>query len=118
MRQSAATAVSLDAFDARRSQALRKELPGLEAAFDEHLMRRYLQATLFEDDGHRYIIERCDRGKAAYVPDEGCVVQYAIEVRDRTRGLVSRALVSGRLFATARALRTHFESCLTLAAAM
>ena len=45
MGRSAATAASLDAFDARRSQELREELPGLEAAFDKRLMRRHLQAA-------------------------------------------------------------------------
>ncbi|TMB12956.1 MAG: hypothetical protein E6J71_23455 [Deltaproteobacteria bacterium] len=118
MGESAATTSSLDVFDARCSQALREELPGLEAAFDEGRMRGHLQAALFEGDGHRYIIERCDRGKAAYVPDEGCVVRYAIAVRDHVGGLVTQALVSGRLFASARASRMHFESCLALAAAM
>ena len=39
MGRSAATAASLDAFDARRSQELREELPGLEAAFDKRLTR-------------------------------------------------------------------------------
>jgi len=54
----------------RCQQALREELPGLEAAFDERQMGRHLQGALFEGDD-RYIIERCDRGKAAYVPGEG-----------------------------------------------
>jgi len=51
-----------DALDPRRSRALREELPGVHDAFDERLMRRHLQAGLFEDDGHRYLIERCERG--------------------------------------------------------
>ncbi|TMI00438.1 MAG: hypothetical protein E6H46_12505 [Betaproteobacteria bacterium] len=117
MGQSGATAASLNAFDALRSKALREELPGLEAAFDERQMGRHLQGALFEGDD-RYIIERCDRGKAAYVPGEGCVVQYVIEVRDQACSLVRQALVSGRLFASTRASRMHFESCVTLAAAM
>jgi len=108
-----------DALDPRRSRALREELPGVHDAFDERLMRRHLQAGLFEDDGHRYLIERCERGKAAYVPGEGCVVRYAIEVRDRVRSRVTPALVSARLFPSARSSRIHFESCLTpLAVAM
>src|SRR5439155_385078 len=108
-----------DALDPRRSRALREELPGVHDAFDERLMRRHLQAGLFEDDGHRYVIDRCERGKAAYVPGEGCVVRYAIEVRDRVRSRVTPALVSARLFPSARSSRIHFESCLTpLAVAM
>jgi len=108
-----------DALDPRRSLALREELPGVHEAFDDRLMRRHLQAALFEDDGHRYLIERCERGKAAYVPGEGCVVRYAIEVRGRVGSRMTPALVSARLFPSARSSRVHFESCLgPLAAAL
>jgi len=110
---------SLGALDPRCSRVLRAELPGVRDAFDEGLMRRHLQASLFEDGGHRYIIGRCERGKAVYVPGEGCAVRYAIEVRHHVGRLVTPALVTARLFQSARAARAYFESCLgPLAAAV
>ena len=83
---------SLGALDPGCSRVLRAELPGVRDAFDESLMRRHLQASLFEDGGHGYIIGRCERGKAVYVPGEGCAVRYAIEVRHHVGRLVTPAL--------------------------
>jgi len=106
----------VDALDPR---VLREEVPGVAEAFDERLMSRHLQAALVEGGGQRCLIERCVRRQAVYVPGEGCVVRYAIEARDRVRGLVTPALVSARLFPNARSSRRHLETCLRpLAAAV
>ena len=86
----------VDALDPRHSRALRGELPGIEQAFDEGLMRQHLQAALLGTDG--YSIGRCARGHAVYEPGESCVVRYAIEVGDRAGRAVGQALVTVRLF--------------------
>ena len=74
----------LDAVDPRRSAAFRDELPGVDAAFDEVLMQRHLQAALLGENGNGNVIARCVRRQAVYVPDHGCVVRYALEVCDRS----------------------------------
>jgi len=115
---SAATAPIVADRDLCRSPALRAELPGLEDAFDERVMRGYLHATLFED-GRRVVIERCERAQAMYAPGEGCVVRYRIEARDRSSGSVAPALAIAHLFADPRSARSYLQSRLApLAGAM
>ena len=95
--------------DPSRSPALRAELPGLEDAFDERIMREHLHATLCEGE-RRGVIERCERAQAVYAPGDGCVVRYQIQVRDRSSSAVIPGLVIGRLFADPRSAYTHLES--------
>jgi hypothetical protein len=104
--------------DLWRSPGLRAELPGLEGAFDERVMRGHLHAALFADE-RRAVIERCERAQAVYAPGDGCVVRYRIQVRDRSNGLVAPALVIGRLFADPRSAHAYLDSRLApLASAM
>src|SRR5216117_889325 len=63
--KSAASAPIVADRDLCRSSALRAELPGLEGAFDERVMRGHLHATLLEDE-RRVVIERCERAQAVY----------------------------------------------------
>ena len=95
--------------DPSRSPALRAELPGLEDAFDERVMRGHLHATLCEGE-RRGVIERCERAQAVYTPGDGCVVRYRIQVRDRSSGAVIPGLVIGRLFADPRSAHTYLDS--------
>src|SRR5881409_1031930 len=81
-------------------------------------MRGHLHATLCEGE-RRGVIERCERAQAVYTPGDGCVVRYRIQVRDRSSGIVTPALVIGRLFADPRSAHTYLESRLApLAGAM
>src|SRR5436190_18986273 len=107
--KSAASAPIVADRDLCRSSALRAELPGLEGAFDERVMRGHLHATLLEDE-RRVVIERCERAQAVYAPGDGCVVRYRIQVRDRSSGSLAPALVIGRLFADPRSARTYLQS--------
>jgi phosphotransferase family enzyme len=109
----------LDAIDLLRSAPLRNELPGVEAAFDETVMRRHLQAALLGKSGNGNAIARCERRQAVYDPDHGCVVRYALEVCRGTGRPLGQALASACLFPSARSSRRYFETRLRpLAAAM
>jgi hypothetical protein len=109
----------LDAIDLLRSAALRNELPGVDAAFDETVMRPRLQAALLGKSGNGNMIGRCERRQAVYEPDHGCVVRYVLEVCHGTGRPLGQALASACLFPSARSSRQHFESRLRpLAAAM
>ena len=108
-----------DAIDPLRSRALRDELPGVDAAFDETVMRRHLQAALLGEKKNRNTIGRCERRQAVYEPGQGCVVRYALDICDRAGRPLGPALASVCVFPSARSSRQHFETRLRpLATAM
>ena len=92
------TALTRDLLDPRESAVLRRELPGLVAAFDEQRMREALQAALFHADRPRAALASCEVEQATYILDEGVILRYALTVRDGETGAEREALVSGRLF--------------------
>jgi Phosphotransferase enzyme family len=106
-----------DAMDSLPSTAFRHELPCVDDAFDATVMQRHLQAALLNGNGN--VIVRCERRQAVYEPDNGCVVRYALDVRDRAGRPLGPALASACLFPNTRSSRDHFEKRLRpLAAAM
>ena len=62
-----------EALDPRSSAAVRAELPGLDAAFDETRMNALLRKALrCADSGTRFV-----RKQAVYIPGESAIVRYA-----------------------------------------
>jgi hypothetical protein len=84
--------------DPLNNPALKHELPGLTAAFDEQHMRVALQATLFEPNSVLRTIERCEVDQATYVPGECVILRYILSLKDRQTNQSQDVLVSGRLF--------------------
>jgi hypothetical protein len=80
--------------DARSSTVLLRELPGLATALDMVAMRANLQGALV---GNASIVERCTLGKALYLPTEGCILRYELEIRG-DNGSCGRYIVGARLF--------------------
>lgn len=105
-------------FDPLHSAALKRELPGIDAAFDAPTMREYLQTAFFGKHNPNYTIERCVPGKASYLGGEGCVLRYQLEVRDRLSGQTLSPLVNARLFSNqiscALYLRDHLSPLASL----
>jgi hypothetical protein len=77
---------------------LLKELPGLEAAFDETAMRDHLQVALFGGPGSRWNLERCEPDRPLFIPGEGCSLQYECRVKDAADGELNDPIVIGRVF--------------------
>ena len=77
---------------------LLRELPGLEAAFDESVMRGHLQAVLFGGPGSRWTLERSEPDRPLFLAGEGCTVQYDCRVKDAADGELLDPIVVGRVF--------------------
>jgi len=80
--------------DLLRSPSFRHELPRLGEALDPEAMTPLLQKLL----AGGWVVERCAPGKALYVPGEGCVLRYRVELRDTASGRTAEHLVGGRVF--------------------
>jgi ATP-binding cassette, subfamily B, bacterial len=94
--QAASADVATDelSVDARQSRVLLRELPEVATAFDEDAMRERLERALLYSG---YVVERCTLDKALYLPAEGCLVRYELEIADGV-GSSGRYLVGGQLF--------------------
>jgi hypothetical protein len=103
--------------DPLRSEALRRELPGLAEALDEELMRGRLQALLFGADAPTQI-ERCNPGQAIYLGGDVCGLRYELELRDRESGAAWSHLVLGRVFRDRAACRSFMDTKLGPVAAL
>ena len=76
---------------------LLKDLPGLEAAFDESVIRGHLQAALF-GAGSRWTLDRAAPDRPQFLAGEGCTVQYQCRVKDAADGELYDPIVVGRVF--------------------
>jgi hypothetical protein len=84
--------------DPLNNPALKQELPGITAAFDEKNMRMALQAALFEPNSVLRTVERCEVDQATYVPGECVILRYILSLKDRQSNQIQDVLLSGRLF--------------------
>jgi Phosphotransferase enzyme family len=84
--------------DLLSNPVLRKEIPGIEEAFDEPQMRQYLNRVLLAESGGRYTVQACVPGHATYLPGGRCLLRYEIELHDHDGGNAIPAVVNARLF--------------------
>jgi hypothetical protein len=105
--------------DPLNNLALKQELPGITAAFDEQHMCMALETVLFESNNHRSIIERCEVDQATYVPGECVILRYMLSLKDEQTNQIQEVLVSGRLFPNQPACDAYIQERLwPLVAAM
>jgi phosphotransferase family enzyme len=95
-----------EALDPRSSAAVRAELPGLDAAFDETRMNALLRKALrCDDSGTRFV-----RRQAVYVPGECAIVRYAAAGSLDPGEPSLPAIVSVRVFPSSELARSHLAS--------
>jgi len=88
---------------------LLQDLPGLEAAFDEDVMRAHLQAALFGGTAGRWTLDRAEPDSPMFLPGEGCTVQYQCRVKDAADGELYDPIVVGRVFRARGAAATYMR---------
>ena len=86
-----------------------KDLPGLEAAFDEDVIRGHLQAALFGGAGGRWTLDRAEPDSPLFLPGEGCTVQYECRVKDAADGELYDPIVVGRVFRDRRSCANYMR---------
>jgi hypothetical protein len=97
-----------EALDPRSSAAVRAELPGLDAAFDETRMNALLRKALrCDDSGTRFV-----RRQAVYVPGECAIVRYAAAGSLDPGEPSLPAIVSARVFPSSELAGSHLASSL------
>jgi hypothetical protein len=84
--------------DLLSNPVVRKELPGIEEAFDGPRMKEKLNSALVAEAGGRYTIQACIPGHATYLPGGRCLLRYEIELVADDDGQRIPALVNARLF--------------------
>jgi hypothetical protein len=95
-----------EALDPRSSAAVRAELPGLDAAFDETRMNALLREALrCDDSGTRFV-----RRQAVYVPGECAIVRYAAAGSLDPRESSLPAIVSVRVFPSSELAGSYLAS--------
>jgi hypothetical protein len=87
---------------------LLKDLPGLETAFDEDVMRGHLQAAIF-GAGSRWTLERCEPDRPMFLPGEGCTIQYDCRVKDAADSELYDPIVVGRVFRDRASAATYMR---------
>jgi hypothetical protein len=101
-----------EALDPRSSAAVRAELPGLDAAFDETRMNALLRKDLrFHDSGMRFV-----RRQAVYVPGECAIIRYSAMGSLDPGEPSLPAIVSARIFPSSELAESHLTSTEGLAA--
>lgn len=100
MRLSTGSDLGLDHADVDllSNPVVRKELPGIEEAFDGPRMREHLNNVLVAEAGSRYTIQACVPGHATYLPGGRCLLRYEIELLANDDDQAIPALVNARLF--------------------
>jgi phosphotransferase family enzyme len=95
-----------EALDPRSSAAVRAELPGLDAAFDEARTNALLRKALrCDDSGTRFV-----RRQAVYVPGESAIVRYAAAGSLDPGEPSLPAIVSVRVFPSSELAGSHLAS--------
>ncbi|MCX6047352.1 MAG: ABC transporter ATP-binding protein, partial [Chloroflexi bacterium] len=98
------------------SPQLLKQFPSITTALDPEAMRLCLQTALIGPLRSRaYTITRCTIRKASYQTSEGCMLAYAIEVREHATGQTWSSLLLARLFATPYSAKDYLQQLLPLA---
>jgi len=103
--------------DPSASPQLQRELPGLNAALDEHLMRGNLQVLLLDRTNSHHTIASCELDQATYAADIGVVLRYLIGLQNEAGSPAGEYLVTGRLFADQAACDSYLRDHLLPAAA-
>ncbi|RPI27617.1 MAG: ABC transporter ATP-binding protein, partial [Chloroflexota bacterium] len=102
--------------DLARSPSMLSKLPALATAFDPEIMKQTLQRVLFGKDNNTsssYYIETCTPGKAIYLPENVCNMQYSLKVKDPNSGELFKTIVNARLFPDAMACENFWRESLT-----
>jgi ABC-type multidrug transport system fused ATPase/permease subunit len=89
--------------DARRSAALRRELPAVDVLLDVAAMRERFSQSLVNGARERIELAECARPRALYMPGAGCLVRYDVVFADRAGGRPFRTTVTARLYRDAGA---------------
>jgi hypothetical protein len=95
--------------DLLANPVVRKDIPGIEEAFDAARMREHLNEALVTEAEGRYTIETCVPGHATYLSHNRCLLRYEIELRDRDGGQALPGLVNARVFGTQSGSDEYFE---------
>ncbi len=98
------------ALELRYSPQLENQFPGITVALDAEVMRQHLQNALIGPLRSRdYTITRCTVEKANVQPSEGCLLVYALEVREHAGGQTWSPSLLARLFATQHATQNYLR---------
>jgi hypothetical protein len=87
-------------------------------AFDNDVMRGYLQAALFGTSNPRFTIVGCSSGEAGFLPDGTCTLRYKLDLHDQQTGETQRQIVGARLFRHQLACATYLRDKLAPLAAL
>jgi energy-coupling factor transporter ATP-binding protein EcfA2 len=93
--------------DLPNSPPMLGKLPALAQAFDAEKMRDLLQTTLFSESDPAYRIEACKPGKALYLPENICNMQYELKVKEVETGQTSKYVINARLFPSLQACENY-----------
>ncbi len=85
-------------YDLPSNAAFINKIPGLVTAFDGGEMKRILKEVLMREDNEDYSIIDCSPGKAIYLPEQVCSMQYALKIQQTSTGEITRALINARLY--------------------
>jgi hypothetical protein len=83
--------------------------PDFAPAFDEEVMKGYLQGALFGSGHAGYTVERCTPTRPLYIPGECCILRYRCEARNAASGAAIEPLVMGRVFLDQRACAAYMS---------
>lgn len=103
-------------FDLLRNPAMLDCFPSLDKAFNGTLMKNRFQDALFDSTGHNYQIKDATPGRAIFLPNHQCIVQYNLVIKDETDGKETHTLLNARLFPNSTESEAYYqESLLPLA---
>jgi hypothetical protein len=104
--------------DPLASPVLQEQLPGICAAFDEHVMREQFQAVLFDPANPVWSIEGCELEQATYAAGMVCVLRYLIAIKNSASEQSGEYLVTGKLFPDQAACAAYLHERLIPAATL
>ena len=85
-------------YDLPHSEHFLQKLPALAEAFDADKMKGILQGILFDRSNSAYTITECEPGKAIYLANHQCNMQFDLKTQENATGEVFNALVNAHLF--------------------
>jgi len=104
--------IDLPDFELHRNPSILKNLPALEIAFDGEAMRERFQRVLSSAQGDQFQVEGCEAGKGNILPDDNCLLQYDLSIKDIASGAVFQPRVSARLLPNQAEYRSYIKDYL------
>ncbi len=99
-------------YDLPGSPPFLKQLPALADAFDKEKMKILLQETLFLQANPIFRITNCIPGKALYLADHTCNLQYNLKLLNTITNKTMRTLVNARLFNDLVSCKAYYQKTL------